>query len=62
MTESTPQTAGEGLSDQEMATQVAEQTSSDLKVEDVFEAEADHAASETEAAKADANEVAKNLG
>ena len=49
--------AGEGVSDQEMAEQVAEQTSSDLKVEDLFEAEKDGAASETEAAKADADEI-----
>jgi hypothetical protein len=55
-------TAGEGVSDEEMAKQVAEQTSSDLKVEDLFDAEADHASSETEAAKSDADEVAKNLG
>ena len=56
------QAAGEGVSDEEMATQVAEQTSSDLKVEDLFEAEADHASTDQEAAKSDADEVAKNLG
>ena len=54
--------AGDGVSDDEMVEQVLDQTSSDLKVEDLFEAEADHASTETEAAKADGNEVAKNLG
>lgn len=43
--------AGEGLSDEEMVEQVQEQTSSDLEVEDQFEAEADGASSDTEAAK-----------
>lgn len=50
--------AGEGLSDQEMLDQVAGQTASDLKNADVFEREADGAASETEAAKASADELA----
>jgi hypothetical protein len=44
--------AGEGVSDDEMAREVARQTSSDLKADDVFEREADGAAGETEAAKA----------
>jgi len=43
--------AGEGLSDREMVQQVEGQTSSDLEVEDLFEAEADGAGSDTEAAK-----------
>ena len=43
--------AGEGLSDEEMAQQVEEQTSSDLKAEPAFEAESDGATSDTEAAK-----------
>ena len=47
----TTHTAGEGLTDEQMAKQVAEQTSSDLKVEDAFEREADGATSDTEAAK-----------
>ncbi len=51
--------AGEGLSDEELARQVAGQTSSDLKVDDVFEREADGAASETEAAKAGADELGR---
>jgi hypothetical protein len=44
--------AGEGISDEEMVKEVADQTSSDLAVEDVFEREADGAAGDTEAAKA----------
>jgi hypothetical protein len=44
--------AGEGLSDEEMAREVAGQTSSDLKADDVFEREADGASSDVEAAKA----------
>jgi protease I len=50
--------AGEGLSDEEMAEQVANQTASDLKNSDVFEREADGAATDTEAAKASADELA----
>jgi hypothetical protein len=50
--------AGEGVSDEDMARQVADQTSSDLKADDVFEREADGAASETEAAKAGPDELA----
>jgi hypothetical protein len=49
--------AGEGLSDEEMSRQVAEQTSSDLKADDVFEREADGAASDVEAAKADPEDL-----
>ncbi len=45
--------AGEGLSDEEMAREVAGQTSSDLKADDVFQREADGASSDVEAAKAD---------
>ena len=43
--------AGKGLSDEEMVEQVEGQTSSDLEVEELFEAEADGATSDTEAAK-----------
>ncbi len=50
-------TAGEGVSDDEMARQVAEQTSSDRKAQDVFEREADGASSDTEAAKAGPDEL-----
>jgi hypothetical protein len=53
--ETTP--AGKDLTDEEMVKQVAEQTSSDLKVEDAFERESDGATSDTEAAKQDADEA-----
>lgn len=43
--------AGSGVSDEEMVRQVADQTSSDLLAEAVFEQEADGAGSDTEAAK-----------
>ena len=43
--------AGEGLTDAEMAQQVADQTSNDLKAEPAFEEEADGATSDVEAAK-----------
>jgi hypothetical protein len=49
--------AGEGLSDQEMVEQVAGQTASDLKNSDVFERESDGATTDTEAAKASADEL-----
>jgi len=49
--------AGEGVSDDEMAREVADQTSSDLKADDVFEREADGAASDVEAAKAGPDEL-----
>jgi hypothetical protein len=54
----TTRAAGEGLDDQEMGKQVAEQTSSDLEAEGAFEREADGAATDTEAAKADGDELA----
>lgn len=53
----TTKAAGDGISDTELAEQVGEQTSSDLQAEDVFERESDGAASDTEAAKADADEL-----
>lgn len=49
--------AGEGVGDQELTEQVAGQTSSDLEAEGLFEREADGAATDTEAAKADADEL-----
>ena len=49
--------AGEGVSDDEMAREVADQTSSDLKADDVFEREADGVASDVEAAKADPDDL-----
>ena len=54
----TTKPAGEGVSDAELAEQVGEQTSSDLKAEDVFERESDGAATDTEVAKADADDLA----
>jgi large subunit ribosomal protein L4 len=50
--------AGEGLSDSEAVTEVAEQTSSDIKAEDVFERESDGATTEAPVAEAGADEVA----
>jgi hypothetical protein len=49
--------AGEGVGDQELTQQVAEQTSSDLEAEGAFAREADGAASDTEAAKATGDEL-----
>ena len=49
--------AGEGISDEEMAAQVAEQTDSELDQKDYFEREADGTVTDTEAAKADADEA-----
>ena len=54
----TTRAAGDGVDDQELESQVAEQTSSDLEVEGAFEREADGAASDTEAAKATGDEFA----
>lgn len=50
--------AGEGLTDEEMAAQVANQTDSELQQADVFKREADGAATDTEAAKASGDELA----
>ena len=44
--------AGEGRSGEELSREVADQTSSDLKADDVFERESDGASSDVEAAKA----------
>ena len=53
----TTRPAGEGVADDELQEQVADQTSSDLEVEGAFEREADGAATETEAAKATGDEL-----
>jgi hypothetical protein len=53
----TTKPAGEGVDDEELTAQVAGQTSSDLEVEDAFERESDGTATDTEAAKADADEL-----
>ena len=49
--------AGDGVSDEEFVAEVADQTSSDLATEDVFEREADGTATDTEAAKATGDEL-----
>ena len=54
----TTKPAGEGVDDAQLAEQVADQTDSNLETEGAFEREADGAASETEIAKADADELA----
>ena len=54
----TTKPAGDGVSDAELVEQVGEQTSSDLQAQDVFEREGEGAASDTEAAKADADDLA----
>jgi hypothetical protein len=50
--------AGEGLTDEQLRDEVASQTSTDLKHADVFEREARGASTDTEAAKASADELA----
>ena len=57
-TDPSPAPAGAGISDQEMLEQVAGQTSSDIKYADVFKREADGTTTDTEAAKASADELA----
>jgi hypothetical protein len=52
------QAAGDGLSDEEMAQQVADQTPAEERYKDVFEREADGAPTDTEAAKATGDELA----
>jgi large subunit ribosomal protein L4 len=49
--------AGAGVTDDEATAEVAEQTSSDLKAEDVFERDAEGGASDTPASEAEADEV-----
>ncbi len=53
----TTEPAGAGVSDEEMSKEVAEQTTSDLAVEEAFVEEADGAKSDTEAAKGGTNPV-----
>lgn len=50
--------AGEGLTDEEMVEQVGGQTDSELEQKDYFERESKGTTSDTEAAKADADESA----
>ncbi len=54
----TTKPAGEGVSDEELAKQVGEQTTSDLEVEGAFERESEGAATDTEIAKASGDELA----
>lgn len=54
----TTRPAGEGVDDEQLRKQVAGQTSSDLEVEEAFERESGGASSDTEAAKADGDELA----
>ena len=49
--------AGEGVGDEELTEQVADSTDSNLEVEGAFEREADGAATDKEAAKADADDL-----
>lgn len=49
--------AGEGLTDEEMAQEVSEETSSDLKAEDVFEREAGGTDTDAPANEASADEL-----
>lgn len=53
----TERAAGEGLSDEEMVRQVEEQTSKDLKAEELFEQEASGVGSDVEAAKGGAGDL-----
>jgi len=53
----TTRAAGDGVADDQLLEQVADQTSSDLEVEGAFEREADGASTDTEAAKATGDEL-----
>jgi hypothetical protein len=55
----TTSAAGEGVSDEQLAAQVAEQTDSNLEVEQTFERESDGVTTDTEAAKASGDELAE---
>ena len=54
----TTRSAGDGVDDEQLAEQVAEQTDSNLEVEGAFEREADGASTDTEAAKASGDDLA----
>jgi hypothetical protein len=54
----TTRPAGEGVGDEELEEQVAEQTDSNLETQEAFERESDGTATDTEIAKADADELA----
>ncbi len=57
---SSEKNAGEGLTDEEMVAQVNGQTDSELQQKDFFERESDGTTTDTEAAEADADEVASD--
>jgi hypothetical protein len=53
----TTRPAGEGVDDEQLEEQVAESTDSNLETEEAFERESGGAATDTEIAKADADEL-----
>ncbi|HVW80579.1 MAG TPA: hypothetical protein VHB69_06550 [Mycobacteriales bacterium] len=53
----TTRPAGEGLSDEEAAAEVAEQTASELKDQDVFQREADGASTDAPIEQASADDL-----
>ena len=54
----TTRAAGDGVDDQELTEQVADQTDSNLEVEGAFEREHDHSATDEEIAKASGDDLA----
>jgi hypothetical protein len=50
--------AGDGVTDEELVEQVNSQTDSELQQKDFFERESDGTTTDTEAAQADADEIA----
>jgi hypothetical protein len=54
----TTRAAADGVDDQELESQVAGQTDSNLEVEGAFQREADGATTDTEAAKANGDDLA----
>ncbi len=54
----TTRAAGDGVDDQELTAQVADQTDSNLEVEGAFEREGEHAATDTEIAQATGDDLA----
>jgi hypothetical protein len=54
----TTRAAGDGVDDEQMTEQVADQTDSNLEVQGAFERESDGATTDTEAAKASGDDLA----
>ncbi len=52
--------AGDGVTDEELVKQVNRQTDSELQQKDFFERESDGTTTDTEAAQADADEIASD--